>query len=87
MTTAGASTRRGRFSDVNVADLAKNVQSFVGQLSSVFDGVPETIGQFSFTEVVVSAEITGKGELSLLGTGASVEGKGGIQLKFSVKPK
>jgi hypothetical protein len=72
---------------VSVAALSKNIQAFVGQLSSVFDGVPETLGRFSFTEVVVSAEVTGKGELSLLGTGASVEGKGGIQLKFSVKPK
>jgi hypothetical protein len=67
---------------VKVDVLSDNVNIFLNQMNSVLEKAPENIAQFRFTEFSVSVEVTAKGELSILGSGAGVEAKGGLTFKF-----
>jgi hypothetical protein len=45
------------------------------------------LGSFKFTEFMMTAEISAKGRLVLLGAGGEVAGKGGLTFKFTRMPK
>ena len=72
----------GRPKPVPVTVLAENVQIFLGQMGTVLDKGPEQIGKFHLMEISVTVEVTAKGEVSLLGTGFGLEGKGGLSFVF-----
>jgi hypothetical protein len=66
--------------------LAENVNLFLSQMDKVFARAPEEVaGKFKLAEFTVSAEISAKGGLSLLGTGGEVGGKGVLTFKFERK--
>ena len=68
---------------VSVAVLKDNVARFFSQLHEILDTGAEAIGAFEVSQVEVSAQITGSGQVCLLGSGGKVELEGGI--KFVLK--
>jgi hypothetical protein len=86
VSTADTVAVRGRTpKELPVEILAENVNVFLGQVERMLEKAPETVGKFQFTEFTVSAEISAKGGLVLLGSGVEVEGKGGLTFKFQRK--
>jgi hypothetical protein len=86
--TADAIVTRGRGPrELEVQALAHNVNLFLGQIEGILEKVPEETGdgKFKLTEFTVSAEISAKGALILMGTGVEAEGKGGLTFKFERK--
>jgi hypothetical protein len=73
--------------ELEVDVLAHNVNLFLGQMESILAKTPEETGdgKFKLTEFTVSAEISAKGALVLMGTGVEAEGKGGLTFKFERK--
>jgi hypothetical protein len=71
--------------ELKVEVLAENVSLFLTQIESMLDKAPDDVGNFEFTEFTVSAEITAKGGLVLLGTGVETAAKGGLAFKFQRK--
>lgn len=88
VTTADAVvTRRGGGPrELKVDVLAENVNQFLTQIEVIMSKAPEEVaGKFKLTEFTVSAEITAKGALAILGTGGEVGGSGGLTFKFERK--
>ena len=86
--TAGTTvTRKHAPRELEVEVLAHNVNLFLGQIESILEKAPEETGdgKFKLTEFTVSAEISAKGALILMGTGVEAEGKGGLTFKFERK--
>lgn len=61
--------------------IALSLEEFCNQLMLILDHVGKRVGEFDLETVEVAAEITGKGEVRLLGS-AGVEVKGGLKLSF-----
>jgi phage gp29-like protein len=76
-----------RAKELEVEVLAQNVESFMIKVEQILEKTPEEVGKgkFRLTEFTISAEITGKGELALLGTGVEVGAQGGLTFKFERK--
>ncbi|MBC7927820.1 MAG: hypothetical protein H7039_19415 [Bryobacteraceae bacterium] len=66
-------------------DLSANVKTFLGGLQDVFSNPPEQGGNFTIDSITVTAEVSAKGTLNLLGTGGEIGGKGGITFVFKRK--
>jgi len=79
-------TRAGGFKSLKVEELAANVQLFIKQMGNVLEQTPKTLGDFHFEELEVSAEITAKGSLAILGTGGELSGTGGLRFLFRRSP-
>ena len=75
----GALTRR---LEMDVNQLANNVNVFLEQMGNVVGKTPEAVGAFKLAEVEVSAQITGKGQVVLWGIGGEVGAGGGIKFVF-----
>jgi hypothetical protein len=83
VSTADATLVRGRApKQLKVAALAENVNLFLTQIDGVLDKTPDEVGAFKLTEFTVSAEISAKGQLVLVGTGLEAAAKGGLTFKF-----
>jgi hypothetical protein len=65
---------------IPVETLKKNVQQFFEQLNEILAPGEDTIGDFRISEVRVAAEITGDGQVSLMGSGVKVGMQGGLTL-------
>ncbi len=68
--------------ELKVDVLAENVNLFLTQLGGVLDQAPETVNKFQFAEFEVYAEVSGEGQLVLLGTGVKAGASGGIKFVF-----
>ena len=79
----GAHLAEKSMNAVSVEVLKHNVVRFFSQLHDILDTEAAHIGSFEVAEVEVSAQITGGGEICLLGSGGKVELQGGI--KFVLK--
>jgi hypothetical protein len=75
-------TRGGGMKQLKVEELAVNVNLFIEQMGSILEKTPEKVGKFHFDEFEVSAEITGKGSLAILGTGGEIGATGGLRFVF-----
>ena len=67
---------------VTAEDLKGNMNQFLEVLEETFDQAEQTSSQMQLSEVELTVEINGKGQVGLLGTGGEVGGKGAIKLKF-----
>jgi hypothetical protein len=67
---------------LKVEVLAENINLFIGQMGTVLEKTPEKLGKFNFEELEVYAEITGKGTISLFGTGGEIGATGGLRFVF-----
>lgn len=81
-THRGGPGPRLRIEGIDINVLSENVNIFLSQLGAVLDNAPEKTGTFHLTEFTVTAEISGKGTLALLGSGGELSGSGGITFKF-----
>ena len=63
---------------VPVQVLKTNMGHFFDQLRDILSTGPETIGDFEVSQVEVSAQITGDGQVSLIGSGLKIGVKGGV---------
>ena len=79
-------TRKGGPQPLKVEVLAESVNVFMTQISHILDKAPDEVGKFQFTEFTVSAEISAKGQLILLGTGGEAQAKGGVTFTFKKTP-
>jgi hypothetical protein len=77
-----AATRAGGMKQFKVEELALNINLFIEQMGSILEKTPEKVGKFHFDEFEVSAEITGKGSLAILGTGGEIGATGGLRFVF-----
>ena len=66
-------------SAVSVSALKENMQAFFRQLQEIIEPGKETIGAFELSQIEVTAQVTGDGQVCLLGTGAKIEVQGGIK--------
>jgi hypothetical protein len=82
LVVTGDSGVRGWGSKLKVSELTTQINIFVGQIGEVLDKTPPELGGFQFEEFEITAEITGKGQLALLGTGGEVGATGGIKFLF-----
>jgi len=78
--------RYGRV-DLSVKELRDNLDKFLSSLSSSFSALPDSLAGFNLDSFSVTAEITAKGHVSLLGTGGELAGKGGITFTFNRQRK
>ncbi len=86
VTSEGAATRGGGMKQLRVEELVLNVNLFIEQMGSILEKTPEKVGKFHFDEFEVSAEITGKGSLAILGTGGEIGATGGLKFVFRRAP-
>jgi len=81
--TSGAADMRGLGpGELKVADLSVNVNLFLGQIETLLERAPDTVGRFEFAEFEVHAEVSAKGQLILLGAGGEAGATGGLKFVF-----
>ena len=69
--------------EIQVEVLGKNVNLFLTQIGNILEKTPDHVGKLRLNQITVSAEISTKGSLILMGTGVETEGKGGITFVFT----
>lgn len=82
MTDDTTATRKSAPRELKVDVLTENVNLFLMQIENILEKTPEEVGKFKFTECTVTAEISAKGGLVLMGTGVETAAKGGLTFKF-----
>lgn len=71
---------------VSAKDLKANLTEFLAVVEEAFDRAEASRSKkMQLDELKLSVEINGQGEVSLLGTGGKIGGKGAIELKFKRK--
>ena len=70
---------------VDVKILEQEIKKFLNAMQTILSNVSQTAGDFSMETVSVSVEVNAKGQVSLLGSGGEVGGKGGLVFTFKHK--
>ena len=84
LATRGTGIKQAKPLKVEV--LAENINLFVSQVGTILESTPEKLGKFYFDELEVHAEVTGKGTISLFGTGGEIGAAGGLRFVFRRTP-
>lgn len=74
--------RGGQFQELEVDQLAVNINLFLDQMGTVLSKTPEKMGKFQFVEFELSVEISAEGQVILMGTGGKAGATGGIKFVF-----
>jgi hypothetical protein len=77
--------RVGR-SEVPVDVFRQRVTDFLDSMRHTIADLPSVCGGYELNEVTVSAEVSAKGQVSLLGSGGELAGKAGLTFTFTLKP-
>jgi hypothetical protein len=77
--------RVGR-SEVPVDVFRQRVTEFLDSMRHTISVLPSVCGDYELNEVTVSAEVSAKGQVSLLGSGGELAGKAGLTFTFTRKP-
>lgn len=82
-----ATRRRSRFREPQTDVLSENVNPFLDQMEDILDKTSKEVGKgkFRFTEFTVSAEISTKVALVLMGASVEAEVSRGLTFKFERK--
>ena len=67
---------------IDVDKLGNEVTAFMNAMQEVIGKLSEEIGNYHMETISVTAEVSAKGQVSLLGTGGEVAGKGGLTFTF-----
>lgn len=70
---------------VSIVELEKNMSRFLQSVTRLFHQAEQQAGYLSgiqLDEIEISIEISGEGEVKLIGSGGKAGGKGAIMLKF-----
>lgn len=70
---------------VSAQTLQQNMTEFLAVVETAFTKAEKSDAKMQLEEVELVVEINGKGQVSLLGNGGEVGGKGAITLKFKRK--
>lgn len=73
--------RYGR-GEVSSEELRRRVEHFISSMKVVLSELPNKVGCYNLDQIAVSAEVSAKGHVSLLGSGGEVGGKGGLIFLF-----
>ena len=71
--------------EVSAQVLQQNMTEFLSVVESAFEKAEQSQAKMQLEEVELVVEVNGKGQVSLLGTGGELGGKGAITLKFKRK--
>ncbi len=71
---------------VSVSVLKKNMESFFKQIKEILDNGSDKIGSFQISEIEILVQISGEGQIALMGSGAKIEAQGGIKFTLSRLP-
>lgn len=72
---------------VSVAALKRNMDVFFDQIKEILQNGADRIGEFQISEIEVCAQISGEGQVALMGSGAKIEAQGGIKFTLCRVPK
>ena len=67
---------------IDVDKLADEVSAFIGGMGKTIERLSAPVGDYHLDTVSLTAEVSAKGTLSLLGTGGESTGKGGVTFTF-----
>nr|WP_294522372.1 hypothetical protein [uncultured Rhodopila sp.] len=70
---------------IDAEDLKRQIGNLTSVVTDVFDQTRTETG-LSLDQVELSIEVSSEGQVSILGTGGKLEGKGGIKLSFKRSP-
>ncbi|MEV4348532.1 hypothetical protein AB0J83_29095 [Actinoplanes sp. NPDC049596] len=70
--------------DVPAEVLRERIETFLASMRSVLAGVDTAFGEYRLDQVQISAEVSAKGQVSLLGTGGELAGKSGLTFTFKI---
>jgi hypothetical protein len=73
--------RYGR-GEIPVEVFRRRVEHFMTAMQDVISGLTTAAGDYYLDQVQVNVEVSAKGQLSLLGTGGELAGKGGLTFTF-----
>jgi hypothetical protein len=59
------------------------VTGFLDSMRSIIAGLPVNCGEFQLNEVTISAEVSAKGQISLLGSGGELAGSSSLTFTFT----
>ncbi|MFM8294551.1 MAG: hypothetical protein ACKN9E_08405 [Microcystaceae cyanobacterium] len=76
---------RHQRSQVSAQTLQANMAEFLTVVEAAFTKAEQSQAKMQLEEVELVVEVNGKGQVSLLGTGGELGGKGAITLKFKRK--
>lgn len=85
VSVADTTMRGGNVKELKVQVLAENINIFMAQINQMLDKTPEEVGKFKFTKFTVTAQVSAKGGLMLLGTGGEASVSGGLTFEFERK--
>jgi len=71
---------------INVQRVEDEIQSFIGAMERIVGNISQQVGNFRVDTISVTAEVNAKGQLSLLGSGGEMGGKGGLTFTFKRNP-
>ncbi|MFD3725070.1 hypothetical protein [Streptomyces sp. NPDC058671] len=77
--------RIGR-AEIPVDVFQHRVTGFLDSMRSVIAGLPVNCGDFYLNEVTISAEVSAKGQISLLGSGGELAGSSSLTFTFTREP-
>jgi hypothetical protein len=77
-----AEWRLGR-SEIPVDEFRRRVVTFLDSMRDIIADLPDSSGGFRLDQVTVSAEVSAKGQISLLGSGGELAGKAGLTFTFT----
>jgi hypothetical protein len=68
--------------EIAPSEMQRRLEGFLDAMREVIGGLPEQLGDWEMSTVTLTAEITAKGSVNLLGTGGELSGKGGLTFAF-----
>lgn len=71
---------------ISAEDLKQQISHLTGVIGEVFDQCSNE-SALRLDQVELSIEVSSEGQISILGSGGKLEGKGGIKLSFKRKPE
>lgn len=71
---------------VSVSMLKRNMDIFFHQINEILQNGADRIGEFHISEIEVCAQISGQGQVALMGSGAKIEAQGGIKFTLCRVP-
>lgn len=65
---------------------SENVNIFISQMDEVLEKTPNNLSTFQFVEFEITAEVNGKGQIVIMGTGGEVGITSGVKFIFRKLP-
>lgn len=72
---------------VSVCVLKENMKCFFNQIKDILESETDQIGAFQISEIEVCAQISGQGQVALMGSGVKTEAQGGIKFTLCRIPR